>query len=86
MSDPTVTSGKPSLAVRIETEKSHPLAWKTVAKRAVVVLIAGVSIYLVFPAITEVFASWPRLSTLDPRWFALAVAAELAHFTCTFAL
>jgi uncharacterized protein (TIRG00374 family) len=86
VSDPSVTSGKPSLAVRIETEKSHPLAWKTVAKRAVVVLIAGVSIYLVFPAITEVFASWPRLSTLDPRWFALAVGAELAHFTCTFAL
>jgi uncharacterized protein (TIRG00374 family) len=86
VSDPSVTSGKPSLAVRIEAEKSHPLAWKTVAKRAVVVLIAGVSIYLVFPAITEVFASWPRLSTLDPRWFALAVGAELAHFTCTFAL
>jgi uncharacterized protein (TIRG00374 family) len=86
VSDQSVTSGKPSLAVRIETEKSNPLAWKTVAKRAVVVLIAGVSIYLVFPAITEVFASWPRLSTLDPRWFALAVAAEIAHFTCTFAL
>ena len=39
-----------------------------------------------FPAITEVLASWPRLSTLDPRWFALAIAAEIAHFTCTFAL
>jgi uncharacterized protein (TIRG00374 family) len=86
VSDRSATSGKPSLAARIETEKSHPLAWRTVAKRAVVVLIAGVSIYLVFPAITEVFASWPRLSTLDPRWFALAIAAEIAHFTCTFAL
>jgi len=86
MSDRSVTSGKPSLAVRIETEKSHPLAWKAVVKRAAVVVIAGVSIYLVFPAITEVLASWPRLSTLDPRWFALAIAAEIAHFTCTFAL
>jgi uncharacterized protein (TIRG00374 family) len=81
-----VTSGKPSLAVRIESEKSHPLPWKAVAKRAAVVIVAGVSIYLVFPAITEVLASWPRLSTLDPRWFALAIAAEIAHFTCTFAL
>ena len=78
MSDRSVTSGKPSLAVRIETEKSHPLAWKAVVKRAAVVVIAGVSIYLVFPAITEVLASWPRLSTLDPRWFALAIAAEIA--------
>ena len=86
MSDRSVTSGKPPLAARIETEKSHPLPWKAVAKRAAVVLVAGVSLYLVFPAITEVLASWPRLSTLDPRWFALAVAAEIAHFTCTFAL
>ena len=85
-SDRSVTSRKPPLAVRIETEKSHPLPWKTVAKRGAVVLVAGVSLYLVFPAITEVLASWPRLSTLDPRWFALAVAAEIAHFTCTFAL
>ena len=48
--------------------------------------VAGVAIYLVFPAITEVLASWPRLSTLDPWWFALAVGAEVAHFSCTFAL
>ena len=86
MSHPSVTPAKPPLAARIESEKSHPLAWKTVAKRAVVVVIAGVSIYLVFPAITEVLASWPRLSTLDPRWFAVAVGAEIAHFFCTFAL
>ncbi len=86
MSDRSVTSGKPPLAARIETEKSHLLPWKAVAKRAAVVLVAGVSLYLVFPAITEVLASWPRLSTLDPWWFALAVAAEIAHFTCTFAL
>jgi uncharacterized protein (TIRG00374 family) len=81
-----VTPGRPSLAARIESEKTHPLAWKTVAKRAVMVAIAGISIYLVFPAITEVLASWPRLSTLDPRWLTLAIAAEIAHFMCTFAL
>jgi hypothetical protein len=28
----------------------------------------------------------PRLSTLDPRWFILAIGAEIAHFICTFAL
>jgi uncharacterized protein (TIRG00374 family) len=78
--------GKPSLAGRIESEKTHPLAWKAVAKRAVAVVIAGISIYLVFPAITEVFASWPRLSALDPRWLILAIGAEIAHFTCTFML
>ena len=54
-------------------------------KRAAAVLVAGLARYLGFPAITEVFASWPRLSTLDPRWFILAVRAQVTHFACTFA-
>jgi len=74
------------LAGRIDREKSNPLPWKTVAKRAATVLVAGIAIYLVFPAITEVFASWPKLSTLDPWWLIAAFAAEAAHFVCTFAL
>ncbi len=86
MSDRPASSRERSLADRIDQQKAHPLAWQTVAKRAAVVLVAGVSIYLVFPTITEVFASWPRLSTLDPKWFGLAVAAEVGHFICTFAL
>jgi len=86
MSDQPATARKPSLAARIEDEKSHPLAWKTVAIRAAMVIVAGVAIYLVFPAITEVLASWPRLSTLNPWWFIAAVGAQVAHFTCTFAL
>lgn len=30
--------------------------------------------------------AWPRLSTLNPAWFVLALLAELASFTCNFAL
>jgi uncharacterized protein (TIRG00374 family) len=75
-----------SLAATIEEQKDHPLAWKTVLKRAAMVLVAGLAIYLVFPAITEVFASWPRLSTLNPWWLIAAVIAQAVHFTCTFAL
>jgi len=86
VNDRPASSRERSLADRIDQQKAHPLAWQTVAKRAAVVLVAGVSIYLVFPTITEVFASWPRLSTLDPKWFGLAVAAEIGHFACTFAL
>jgi uncharacterized protein (TIRG00374 family) len=86
MSDQSVVPGKPSLTERIDREKSHPLAWKTVAKRAALVLVAGLAIYLVFPAITEVLASWPRLSTLNPWWLIAAIGAEILHFTCTFAV
>jgi uncharacterized protein (TIRG00374 family) len=85
-SDEPATPGKSSLADKIESESSRPLAWKTVATRAAMVIVAGVALYLVFPAITEVLASWPRLSTLNPWWFAVAVGAETAHFACTFAL
>ena len=66
--------------------ESHPFPWKTVVKRGVVIGLAGFVIYLVFPKVTEVFASWPRLSTLQPAWFAVAVGAEAIHFMCTFAL
>src|ERR1700750_3523772 len=86
MKDQRAVRGKPSLAARIDEEKSHPLAWKTVASRAVMAVLAGVAIYLVFPAITEVLASWPRLSTLNPWWLIAAIAAEIAHFACTFGL
>jgi len=87
MSDkPAAAQGTSSLAARIDEEKSHPLAWKAVVKRAAMVAIAGLAIYLVFPAITEVLASWPRLSTLSPWWLIAAIGAEIAHFACTFAL
>src|SRR5262249_61498677 len=48
--------------------------------------MAGPAVCLVLPAVPEVVASWPRLSTLDPRWFAVAIAAEFGHFCCTFTL
>ena len=82
-----MTSGEPSLAVKIDSEKTHPLAWKAVAKRAAVVLVAGIALYLVFPAITEVLASWPRLSTLHPWWFTAARLATAFHASgCVFSL
>src|SRR5215469_10000878 len=86
MSDQPAAPGKLPLAARIEDEKSRSLSWKAVAKRAAAVAVTGIAVYLVFPAITEVFASWPRLSTLNPWWIFVAIAAEGAHFMCTFAL
>lgn len=86
MSDQPAVPGKPSLAARIEDEKPHSLPWKTLVKRAAAVVVSGIAIYLVLPVITEVLASWPRLSTLHPWWVIAVVAAELAHFVCTFTL
>jgi uncharacterized protein (TIRG00374 family) len=73
-------------AAAINAQQERPLTWKTLVKRAVVVAVAGAAIYLVLPSLAAVLGSWPRLSTLSPVWFSVAVAAELASFTCNFAL
>ncbi len=70
----------------MDVARSHALTWRTVLTRAVLVAVAGAAIYLVLPSLTEVLASWPRLSGLEPAWLAAAVAAEVASFTCAFAL
>jgi uncharacterized protein (TIRG00374 family) len=86
MTEQPAAAAKPSLVDRIESEKTHTLPWKALVKRAVTVVVAGIAIYLVLPVITEVLASWPRLSTLNPWWVIGTVAAEIGHFVCTFAL
>jgi uncharacterized protein (TIRG00374 family) len=73
-------------AAAIQAAQSHPLSWKTVLKRGAGLAAAGLAIYLVLPSLTEVLASWPRLSTLTPVWLAVTLAAELASFTCNFGL
>jgi len=50
------------------------------------VLVAGITLYLLFPSLAEVFDSFPKLTSLDPIWFIFALALQVAHFTCTIAL
>jgi uncharacterized protein (TIRG00374 family) len=73
-------------AAAIDAAQAHPPTWKIVVKRAVPVVVAGAAIYLVLPALIKVLGEWPRLSTLNPIWFTVALAAEIAAFTCNFAL
>jgi len=73
-------------AAAIDAAQARPLTWKAVVKRALVVAVAGAAIYLVLPGLIKVLGAWPRLSTLNPVWFTVALAAELVSFTCNFAL
>jgi len=83
-------AGKPApvaaKAAAIDAAQARPLTWKTIVKRALAVAVAGAAIYLVLPKLMAVLAAWPRLSTLNPAWFTVCLAAELASFTCNFAL
>ena len=76
----------PDGAAAIDAGQARPLTWKTVVRRALAVAVAGAAIYLVLPKLMAVLAAWPRLSTLNPAWFTVCLAAELASFTCNFAL
>ena len=74
------------LASRIEKDVESPPAWRTMLKATVAAVVAGVTIYLVFPTLVAVFGSWPKLKSLNPLWFLVALVAQVAHFTCTIAL
>jgi hypothetical protein len=50
------------------------------------VALSVVTIYLVLPRVTAVLGAWPRLSTLNPVWFGVALGAEGASLGCNFAL
>ena len=74
------------LASRIEQDVAAPPPWRSVAKKTVMVVVAGITLYLVFPSLAEVFDSFPKLTSLDPVWFSIAVVLQVAHFVCTISL
>ncbi len=49
---------------------------RTVVKRVVLLGVAGVSLYLVGPAVLELFDEWPRVKNLDPLLLQLIVLAQ----------
>ena len=54
------------LATRIEHDVESPLQWRSILKKTITAVVAGITIYLVFPSLTEVFASWPKLTKTTP--------------------
>lgn len=51
-----------------------------------VLLVAGVSLYLLLPSLVSVFSSWRSLSHLDWTWAGLALLAEGASFVSLWKL
>lgn len=80
------TSAIQKKTAAIDTARQHSPTWRALLKRVIPLAVAGASIYLLFPAITKVLGAWPRLTSLDPIWFTIALAAEVASFACNFGL
>jgi uncharacterized protein (TIRG00374 family) len=62
------------------------ISHRSVIKHVIYLAIGGVAIYLLLPSITEVFASWPRLQTLDPVWVAILVGLQAASLASMWTL
>jgi uncharacterized membrane protein YbhN (UPF0104 family) len=65
-----------------------PHGWtaKRIATRSVLLLITGVSLYLLLPSLVAVFGSWESLLDLKPQWVAIALGFESLSFVANWAL
>jgi uncharacterized protein (TIRG00374 family) len=55
-------------------------------KRAVVLGLTGLGLYVVWPSLAAVFSSGPQLRHVNPLWGIPIVLAEVASFACMWAL
>jgi uncharacterized protein (TIRG00374 family) len=59
---------------------------RRIVTRGLLLLLTGVSLYLLFPSLLEVFTSWQRLTELDPAWIAGMLLFEAASFVAAWEL
>ena len=57
-----------------------------IAGRAAFLIIAFISLYLLWPSLGEVFGQWRSLSRLSPLWIAVAFAVEALSFVAVWEL
>ena len=57
-----------------------------IAGRVLFLLIAFVSLYLLWPSLAEVFTQWRSLSELRPQWIAVAFGVEALSFVAIWEL
>jgi uncharacterized protein (TIRG00374 family) len=60
--------------------------WVHVTGRIVMLLLGGVSLYLLAPKVISVLASWPQLKTLKPPEFALALLFESMSYVALWSM
>jgi len=69
-----------------QTEASGAFSWKRYARPGLLVLVTGVSLYLLLPSLVAVFSSWRSLSKLTWYWAAPALVSEAGSFICLWEL
>ena len=70
----------------IERGEAAAPARPRVVRSACWLALTGVSLYLVFPSLVEVFGSWRSLASLAPAWLAAMAALQTAALACVWVL
>ena len=68
----------------VEPKRSRRV--RRLAGRGFFLVVTFVSLYLLWPSLSEVFTSWRSLSELRPEWVAVAVVVEAGSFVATWEL
>ena len=56
------------------------------AKRGLILAVTGVSLYLLAPALLEVFGAFDRLDDFNPLWYVAMVALQIGSYGCMWAV
>jgi uncharacterized protein (TIRG00374 family) len=57
-----------------------------VVKRSLLLLVAGVAIYLLLPQLVDIFSAWPSVRELSPWWVLTAVGFEALSYLALWSL
>jgi uncharacterized protein (TIRG00374 family) len=57
-----------------------------IAGRGLFLIVTFVSLYLLWPSLTEVFTQWRSLTELEPEWVAVALGVEALSFVAVWEL
>ena len=66
--------------------EAQPPSRHRLARTVVWLLITGVSLYLVFPAVVDTLGSWRDLATLTPAWVLAMLVLQAASVLCLWIL
>lgn len=62
------------------------MAPATLARHGLLLVVTGVSLYLLAPALLEVFGAFDQLGDINPLWFVGMVALQVGSYGCMWAV
>jgi uncharacterized protein (TIRG00374 family) len=54
----------------------------TIARHGLLLVVTGVSLYLLAPALLEVFGAFDQLDNINPLWFVAMIALQVGSYAC----